>query len=272
LANERRWKCYAKHPRAKFSLKVGTIFEDSPIGLDKWLTAMWLIANCKNGVSSYEIARGIGVTQKTAWFMDHRIRLAMQNRSLDKFHGNEIEADETFIGGLARNMHKDKKAKITGTGGAGKAIVMGLLDRHTSQVRITHVPNTRADALQPLVRKYVKGGSYVFTDAWVGYHGLDREYVHKVIDHAETYAKGNVHTNKIENFWSLLKRGLKGTYVSVEPFHLFRYLDEQAYRFNNRKADDGARFIGVANSVLGRRLTYSELTGQTSGAPEPLPS
>jgi transposase-like protein len=130
-------------------------------------------------------------------------------------------------------MHKDKRAKITGTGGAGKAMVMGLLDRHTSRVRLVHVPNVQGATLQTHVRKYVKGGSYVFTDAWAGYHGLDREYVHKVIDHAETYVKGNVHTNKIENFWSLLKRGLKGTYVSVEPFHLFRYLDEQAYRFSD---------------------------------------
>lgn len=268
----RLWKCYNKHPRAKFSLKVGTIFEDSPIGLDKWLAAMWLIANCKNGISSYEIARGLGVTQKTAWFMDHRIRVAMQNRSVEQFDGTEVGADETFIGGLARNMHKDKKAKITGTGGAGKAIVMGLLDRHTSKVRLLHVPNVQGDTLQTHVRKYVKGGSYVFTDAWAGYHGLDREYVHKVIDHAETYVKGNVHTNKIENFWSLLKRGLKGTYVSVEPFHLFRYLDEQAYRFKARKATDGERFVGVASSVLGRRLTYAELIGNARTAPEPLPA
>ena len=272
LENAHLWKCYAKHPRAKFSLKVGTIFEDSPIGLDKWLPAMWLIANCKNGISSYEMARGLGVTQKTAWFMDHRIRLAMQNRSLDMFDGSEVEADETFIGGLARNMHKNRKAKITGTGGAGKAVVMGLLDRHTSKVRLRHVPNVRGDTLQPIVRQYVKGGSYVFTDAWAGYHGLDQDFVHNVIDHAERYVDGNVHTNKIENFWSLLKRGLKGTYVSVEPFHLFRYLDEQAYRFNERKLNDGERFIGVASSVLGRRLTYAELTGKTESTAEPLPA
>jgi transposase-like protein len=272
LEKARLWKCYAKHPRAKFSLKVGTIFEDSPIGLDKWLPAMWLIANCKNGISSYEMARGLGVTQKTAWFMDHRIRLAMQNRSLDMFPGSEIEADETFIGGLARNMHKDKKAKITGTGGAGKAIVMGLLDRHSAKVRLMHVPNTQQETLQNHVRRYVKGGSYVFTDAFMGYHGLDQDYVHGVIDHAERYVDGNVHTNKIENFWSLLKRGIKGTYVSVEPFHLFRYLDEQAFRFNERKATDGERFIGVASSVLGRRLTYAELTGKTESTAEPLPA
>jgi transposase-like protein len=169
-------------------------------------------------------------------------------------------------------MHTDKKAKITGTGGAGKAIVMGLLDRHSAKVRLTHVPNTQRETLQPLVRRYVRGGSYVFTDAFMGYHGLDQDYVHNVIDHAERYVDGNVHTNKIENFWSLLKRGIKGTYVSVEPFHLFRYLDEQAFRYNERKANDSQRFIDVASSVLGRRLTYSELTGKTESTAEPLPA
>src|SRR6202050_2272403 len=241
LKNQLRWQCSVRHPRRQFSIKVDTIFEDSPIGLDKWLPAMWLIANCKNGISSYEMARGLGVTQKTAWFMDHRIRLAMQNRSLDMFDGSEVEADETFIGGLARNMHKNKKAKITGTGGAGKAIVMGLLDRHTSKVRLLHVPNTQGETLKSHVRRYVRGGSYVFTDAWAGYHGLEQDYIHNVIDHAEKYVDGNVHTHNIENFWSLLKRGIKGTYVGVEPFHLFRYLDEQAYRFNERQRTDGER-------------------------------
>ncbi len=120
----------------------------------------------------------------------------------------------------------------------------------------------RRDTLQTQVRKYVQGGSYVFTDAWLGYHGLDREYVHNVIDHAERYVDGNVHTNTIENFWSLLKRGLKGTYVSVEPFHLFRYLDEQAFRYNNRKTDDGSRFVETLAGVTGKRLTYQHLTGK----------
>lgn len=267
LENARLWKCYGKHKRAKFSLKVGTIFEDSPIGLDKWLPAMWLVANCKNGISSYEVARGLGVTQKTAWFMDHRIRLAMQERNHDPFAGSEIEADETFIGGLARNMHKNKKAKITGTGGAGKAIVMGLLDRKTKKIRLRHVANTQRETLQGVVREYVEGGSYVYSDAWVAYNGLDREYIHQVIDHAETYVNGNVHTNGIENFWSLLKRGLKGTYISVEPFHLFRYLDEQAYRFNERKRTDGERFVGVLEGVMGKRVTYEKLTGKLEDAP-----
>jgi transposase-like protein len=265
LATRRLWECKSKHPKRQFSVKVGTVFEDSPIGLDKWFTAAWMIANCKNGISSYEIARDLGVTQKTAWFMLHRLRLAMQTGTFEKVAG-EFEVDESFIGGLARNMHKDKKAKITGTGGAGKAIVMGLLDRKTKKIRLRHVSNTQRETLQGVVREYIKGGSYVYSDAWVAYTGLDREYIHQVIDHAETYVKGNVHTNGIENFWSLLKRGLKGTYVSVEPFHLFRYLDEQAFRFNERKADDSARFLEVMSGVTGRRVTYQKLIGKEQSA------
>ncbi len=259
------WRCYTKHPRRKFSLKVRTIFEDSPIGLDKWFTAMWLIANCKNGVRSYEIARDIHVTQKTAWFMDHRIRLAMHAGSFDKMTG-EFEADETFIGGLARFMHKDQKARITGTGGAGKVAVMGLLGtehghKH-SRVKGERGPHVQHDTLQKAIHANVERGSELFTDAWVGYGGLEPDYTHKVVDHAEAYVKGNVHTNGIENFWSLLKRGLKGTYISVEPFHLFRYVDEQAFRFNSRKVSDGTRFAEVLASVTGRRLMYKHLTGK----------
>jgi len=266
LANQRRWKCGVDHPRRQFSAKVGTIFEDSPLGLDKWFAAMWMVANCKNGVSSYEIHRALGVTQKTAWFMDHRIRLAMQTNSFLKLEG-EIEADESFIGGLARNMHKWKRAeKISGTGGAGKQVVMGLLDRHSKEVRVMHVADIKRETLQDKVREHVTRGSEVYTDALAAYTGLDAEYIHNVIDHAEAYAIGKVHTNGIENFWSLLKRGLKGTYVAVEPFHLFRYLDEQAFRYNNRKTDDGNRFVRALSRVEGKRVTYKKLTGKEETA------
>ena len=270
LANQRRWKCSTKHDRRQFSIKVGTIFEDSPIGLDKWLPAVWLLTNCKNGISSYEVAKDLGVTQKTAWFMLQRIRLAMQKGTFWSKMDGEIEADESYIGGLARFMHKNKKAKITGTGGSGKAIVMGLLDRNTKEVRVMHVSDTKRETLHGKVREHVAAGSDVFTDELVGYLGLDREYVHNVINHAESYVKGNIHTNGIENFWSLLKRGLKGTYVSVEPFHLFRYLDEQAFRYNNRKTDDGSRFARTLSQVAGRRLTYKQLIGKIEPTEAPL--
>ena len=271
LASRRVWKCKARHARQQFSVKVGTIMEDSPIGLDKWLPAMWMMVNCKNGISSYEVARALGITQKSAWFMLHRIRLATQTGTFEKM-GGTVEADETYIGGLARNMHRDKRGKkIKGTGGSGKAIVMGMLERGTiakhSKIRAAVVPSNSSADLQAKVWQHVELGTELYTDALKSYHGLKDEYAHQVVDHAVEYVRGNVHTNTIENFWSLLKRGLKGTYVSVEPFHLFRYLDEQSFRFNNRKTNDADRFALALASVSGRRLTYRQLIGQNINSP-----
>jgi transposase-like protein len=261
LAKQDRYKCYGKHPAAQFSLKVGTIFEDSPLGLDKWLPAAWLVINCKNGISSYEVSRDLEVTQKTAWFMLHRVRLAMQDGSFNKL-GGEIEVDETFIGGKARNMHADKRArKITGRGPEGKAIVAAVLERG-GKVRAKVVGTRKKGDLQKLVRENVEAGSAIFSDALKSYEGLEGDYTHLVIDHAEEYVNGQIHTNGMENFWSLLKRGLNGTYISVEPFHLFRYVDEQAFRFNNRELTDGQRFITVLKQIVGRRVTYKQLTGK----------
>ena len=255
-----RWQCSARHDRRQFTVKTGTIFKDSPLGLDKWLCAMWLVVNCKNGVSSYEIHRAIGVTQKTAWFMDHRIRLALSVGSFDKLSG-EVEADETFIGGKARNMHVEKrKRRITGTGGKDKTVVMGILQRG-GNVRATVIPNRKKIAVQGEVKKHVAAGSALYSDALRSYEGLAGEYAHKVIDHAVAYVDGKIHTNGMENFWSLLKRGISGTYVSVEPFHLFRYLDEQTYRFNNRKVTDAERFSMAVQGITGRQVTWKEVTG-----------
>jgi hypothetical protein len=270
ISTRRIWECKEKHPRRQFSSKIGTIFEDSPLGLEKWFAGIWMVANCKNGISSYEMARDLGITQKSAWFMDHRIRLAMKAGSIMKMDG-EIEADESFIGGLAKNMH-EKKRKHIGTGGAGKTAVLGILRRKNSKsgskVRAKSVSNVRAATLQTEIRETVEPGSHLYTDAWTSYRGLGGEYNHEVIDHAVEYVRDAVHTNGIENFWSLLKRTIKGTYVSVEPFHLGRYLDEQSFRFNERDDNDAGRFKSVLSSVPGRRLTYKELTGN---APEAKP-
>jgi hypothetical protein len=271
LASRNLFQCRTKHPKRQFSIKVGTIFEDSPIGMDKWLPALWMIANDKNGISSYELHRALGVTQKTAWFMLHRIRLAMQTESFEKMSG-EVEVDETFIGGKARNMHASKRAeKIHGTGVLDKSAVLGLLERHGpdghSRVRAGTVPDRKRKTLVPIVEQNVEPGSEVMSDAHHAYKSLSEAYVHEFIDHAETYVRGKVHTNGIENFWSLLKRALGGTYVSVEPFHLFRYVDEQAFRFNARKTTDAKRFERVSGQVVGKRVTYKQLTGKTL-APE----
>jgi len=255
-------KCLSCHKQ--FSVKVGTIFEDSAIGLDKWLCAMWMIANCKNGVSSYEIADALQVTQKTAWFMMHRIRYAVHHGTINKMSGT-VEADETFIGGKARFMHADKRReKIHGRGPMGKAIVFGLLDRETGEVRTSVVGTRRKHHLHREIRANVTPGSEINTDALPSYDDLD-EYTHKVVDHAEKYVDGTVHTNRLENFWSLLKRSIKGTYVSVEPFHLFRYLDEQSFRYNERKSTSRERFEKVLGSVSGKRLTWNTLTSQEVG-------
>ena len=273
LEKYNRWHCREKHPAPQFTLKTGTIMEDSPIGLSKWLTAIWQIVNCKNGISSYEIHRAIGITQKSAWFIDHRIRLALQNGSLMKIggKGGAVEVDETYIGGKARNMHKDRKERmIDGRGTPGKVAVMGLLERHPekgkSNVRLSTVPTTSRENLQPIIRKNVEPGTEIYTDSHGAYEGMD-EYFHEFVNHAETYARGKVHTNGLENFWSLLKRGLRGTYVSVEPFHLFRYLDEQAYRYNNRKLTDSERFDIAVKGIVGKRVTVDELTGKTAEQP-----
>jgi transposase-like protein len=263
ITTRKIWNCKCCAKKSQFSVRVGTIIEDSALPLDKWLTAIWMIANDKNGVSSYEVHRSIGVTQKTAWFMLQRIRLAMQTGTFEKLAG-EIEADETYIGGKVRNMHIDKKRKRgRGTGGVGKAIVMGLLERNSkdraSRVKLKHVPNARRGTVQGEIRQHVEPGSQVFTDALPSYNGLNSDFIHKAIDHAKEYVRGNVHTQGLDNFWSLLKRGIRGTYVSIEPFHLFRYLDEQAFRFNFREENDATRFLKAVGSIFGKRLTYSQL-------------
>jgi transposase-like protein len=259
LTTRRIWKC--KACKKQFSVKVGTIFEDSALGLDKWLPAVWLIANSKNGISSHELGRALGTTQKSAWFMLHRIRLAMQTGSFEKFSGT-VEVDETYIGGKARNMHKRvRKQKITGSGTKDKTAVLGMIERG-GLVRAHVVGDTTRRTLQGHVREVVAPGAAVFTDALKSYSGLDSDYDHRVVDHAETYVDGQVHTNYMENFWALLKRGLHGTYISVEPFHLFRYLDERVFTFNLRDLTDLGRFEMVMRACVGRRLTYAELIGQ----------
>lgn len=266
-AQRRTWKCPKIHAKREFSIKVGSVCEDSAIGLDKWMTALWLLSNCKNGISSCELARDLDVTQKTAWFILHRIRLALQDETLGSKLNGEVEVDETFIGGKARNMHLDKRERrITGTGGKDKTIVFGALERG-GKVRAVVVADRKKSGLQATVKDHVEAGAALYSDALKSYDGLAQEYAHKVIDHAEKYVDGQVHTNGLENFWSLLKRGIAGSYVSVEPFHLFRYLDEQVFRYNNRATkdnplNDADRFDMAVRKIFGKRLTFAQLTGK----------
>lgn len=272
LAKAKVYQCYGDHKRKKFSLKVGTVFEDSPIGLDKWWPAVWLLTNCKNGISSYELHRALGVTQKTAWFMLHRIRLAMQTQSFAKLGGpnaGPVEIDEAFIGPNPKKMHAKKRdALYKALCARPKVPVMGMLDRELRQVRAKVVPNVRRDTLQNEILNQIEKGSRVYTDSAPAYDMLKaQDYIHEAVNHMDEYVRGQVHTQGIENFWALLKRGLKGTYVAVEPFHLDRYVTEQVFRYNNRATKDNPltdadRFTLAASQISGKRLTYAELTGK----------
>jgi len=277
LAKANVYRCYGDHKKQKFSLKVGTVFEDSPISLDKWLPAVWLLSNAKNGISSYELHRALGVTQKTAWFMLHRIRVAMETSSFMKLGGSDsgpVEIDETFVGGKVKNMHKSRRPKDYPTqGGQGKAIVLGMLERG-GRVRAKVIKDRTKVQLEPALKNNVEDGSRIITDEFSVYPFVTRQYIHEVINHAVEYVDGHIHTNGIENFWSLLKRGINGTYVSVEPFHLDAYVVEQTFRYNNRATkdnplNDADRFMLAVSQIQGKRLTYAELTGkvgETSGS------
>ncbi|MCA8991033.1 MAG: IS1595 family transposase [Planctomycetaceae bacterium] len=245
--------------RKQFSYKVGTIFEDSPLGLDKWFVAVWCITSAKNGISSYELSRALGITQKSAWHMLHRIRVALSAGNFSGKLSGTVEADETFVGGKAKNMHKAERArKIKGRGAVGKTIVQGVLQRG-GMVIAGVVQDSKRKTLQPNVRASVEAGASIYTDALRSYEGLEDEYLHDTVDHAKEYVRGDVHTNGMENFWSLLKRCLNGTYISVMPWHLCRYVDEQVFRFNERKLSDGERFDVAMAGVVGNRLTYTDL-------------
>jgi len=280
IKTRRIWFCYGC--QKQFTLKVGTIFEDSALGLDKWMTAVWMLVNCKNGISSHELARSLGITQKSAWFMLHRIRRALKQGGFGKFGGDggEVEVDEAFIGAKAKNMHKSRKLKLqrmrneipdwkNTTSYLGKVAVMGLLDREQRKIRALVIPNRTREVLQSEILSKVHYGAKVYTDEAVPYNKLSEQYAHEVVNHLEGYVNGRVHTNGMENFWSLFKRGLNGTYVAVEPFHLSRYVDEQVFRYNHRKDEnrlplkDADRFRLAISQVVGKRLTYSDLTGKS---------
>jgi transposase-like protein len=272
LASQRKWQCKSAHAKRQFSAKVGTIFEDSPLGLEKWLPAVWLIVTAKNGISSMEISRSLGVTQKTAWFMLHRIREAMKNGSMMKMGGGDmgpIEVDETFVGPKPQKMHSDRRLRMqTAQNGNQKAIVMGMLDRESRQIRAKVVPNVKRETLQAEILNQIERGSTIYTDGYPAYDRLAaQEYIHATVNHVEEFVRGQVHTQGIDNFWSLLKRTLTGTYVAVEPFHLDRYVTEQVFRYNNRATKDNPltdadRVALLLSQVAGRRLTYAEVTGK----------
>jgi transposase-like protein len=285
LKSRRIWKCMSKDCYKQFSVKTQSVFEDSPIPLDKWLVAVWLVVNCKNGISSYELMRDLHVTQKSAWFMLHRIRLALRNTSWEKMGGGgPVEVDEAFIGGEPKNKHmskrpgwkknemgswvRDLKQRSKAGRASDKIPVFGMIDRETRKARAHVIPQVKRDVLMNAILEGIKPGSTIYSDGLPEYDQLRKMgFIHETVNHTAQYVRGEVHSNSIENFWSLLKRGLRGTYVAVEPFHLDRYIDEQIFRFNNRATkdnplDDRDRFMLAVSQIWDKRLTYAELTGK----------
>jgi transposase-like protein len=261
IATRKLWRC--KGCKRQFTVKVGTIFEDSPIGFDKWLPALWILTNTKNGTSSYELARDLDVTQRTAWFMLHRIRHAMQAGTFEKLSGS-VEADETYVGGKANSEDRNPDTgNLMPTGPQeNKTIVMGIVERK-GKIRAFVIEDTKRETLHAKIKQNVANDSTVYTDEWKAYRQLTN-YSHFVINHGKEYVKGHIHTNNIENFWSLLKRTVKGTYICPRPWQLNRYVDAQAFRYNVRDLNDDGRFFLLAKGTDGKRLTYKTLTKTVS--------
>jgi transposase-like protein len=270
LAAQKRWKCYAC--RKQFSVKVDSVFEDSPLGLDKWLVALWMLCNCKNGVSSHEISRELGIAQQHAWHMLHRLRLALQLPAGEKL-GGIVEADECFLGGKISNMHQSKRAQLGSKtrGIKGKIVVVGMIERGGRARAHVTVDRTQP-TIHPIIAANVAKDATLVTDEHGGYVGSHPN--HTIINHAVEYVNGHIHTNSVENFWALLRRTLGGTYVSVEPMHLQAYIHEQIYRFNLRSRKDekitnADRFALALSNIGGQRLTWKELTGKEDGSETP---
>jgi transposase-like protein len=244
--------------RKRFSIKVGTIFEDSKIELRKWFMAIWLITSHKKGIASTQLAKDIGVTQKTAWFMTHRLRHAAQTQSFNRQLDGEVEADETFIGGKEKNKHvKDRIGGLQG--GKGKAVVFGMLDRD-GDLCTMHTDNLRASNVQGIISQHVEPGSTVMTDEHPSFVGLSHRYYHHTVNHSagEYVRHFCIHTNGIESVWALFKRQIVGTHHYLSPKHLSRYLCEMTWRFNRRALGEGDRVNALLGQTSGR-LTYKEL-------------
>jgi hypothetical protein len=260
-ADGRVIRCREKGCRRKSRLTADTIMHDTHLRLDQWCLAMWLIANCRNGVSSCEIARHIGCKQQSAWHLLHRVRHVLKEENARQLHG-AVEADTTFVGGLLKHISpKRRKEHHQRRGWGAKSVVHAMLERRTGIVRAEIVESEEPAYIRPIIEKHIQPGSLLSTDASYAYTWAGAAYVHRWVNHgAGEYVKGAATTNRCENFFNCLRRGLKGTYIAARPEHLAAYVDEQVWRFNNRRDSEWERFNRAMHLIVGKRLTYSALT------------
>ena len=256
----RRWKCASC--RQQFSVRVGTIFEDSKIALRKWFFAIYLVTAHKKGISSHQLGRDLKLTQKTAWFMLQRIRLAFAPEEDIKL-GNTVEIDETYVGGKESNKHKSKRTPNTqGRSTKTKTPVLGIIERD-GKVFAVPVENTKGKTILPIINAKVEPGTKVYTDEWTPYRALNKNFEHSFVQHsADQYVDGIVHTNSMESFWALFKRGIIGIYHQTSDKHLHHYVNEFTFRFNNRKLSEGSRFDVLIANTNNKGITYKELISE----------
>ncbi len=258
----RGYKCASSDCYKKFTVTVGSVFENSKIPLRYWFAAIYLCAGHKKGISSHQLGRDLNISQKTAWFLLHRVREMLREKS-PVMLSNDVEIDETFIGGKEKNKHRNKKTEGSqGRSVKTKSAVLGIIERK-GKIVVVPVKNTAAETIQPIMVKTVQAGSNIHTDEWGGYSGLNKNYNHNVVRHGlGEYVVGLSHTNNVENFWSHLKRGITGIHHQVSEKHLHRYCDAQAFRFNTRNENESERFDTILQKCTGR-LTYAALINKS---------
>jgi len=261
LIGYKDFQCSNKECKKMFSVLTNSIFEGSKISLQVWFAAMYLISAHKKGISSHQLARDLGLSQKSGWFILHRVRAAFSPRPVGQKIFGLFSADETFIGGANKNRHQHKKVEGSqGRSCKDKTPVFGIMQTG-GIMRTTVITDTKATTLKPIIKSLVARGSIVITDEWLGYNGLKKDYMHIVVNHSMgEYTKGAFSPNNVENFWSLLNRGIYGIYHQVSPKHLHRYCYEFEYRYNLRKMKDATRFIQTVVNSDGKRLTWKLLT------------